>query len=104
MSENKEKIVESHSPKKSGRKQSILANTSIALDFCHPIVANSSLGIASMPKDDEEQSVKKIKKEQYLRYTSSQHSHEPMTVNWIHRLQPRLILIIISNPKFAKSG
>ena len=59
MSENKEKTVESHSPKKSGCKQSILANTSIALNICHPLVADSSLGIASIPKNNEEQSIKK---------------------------------------------
>ena len=59
MSGNKGKKVESHSPQKSSCTHSVLAKTSIALKICHPIIADSSLGIASIPKINEEQSVKK---------------------------------------------
>ena len=59
MSDNNEKVMQSISPKKLIPIQLILGHMSIALALCDPLVIGSTLGSASMPQDDEEQSVKK---------------------------------------------
>ena len=59
MSDHNEKEAQSISPKKSIPNQSISGNMSIALALCDPLVVDSTLGIASMPQDDKEESLKK---------------------------------------------
>ena len=59
MSNENEKEAQLISKKKSVTTPSILGNTSITLALCNPLVADSTLGIASMQQDDKEEPVKK---------------------------------------------
>ena len=59
MSGNNVKKVESHSPQKSSFKDPVFEKTSNALKIGHPVIADASIGIASIPKINEEQPVKK---------------------------------------------
>ena len=59
MSDENEKEAQMIFSKKSITTPSILGNMSIALALCDPLVTDLTLGTASMPQDDKEESDKK---------------------------------------------